>query len=114
MTTMTSDTATEMLASATAYKEMDRPAGSGPLRIDTALRPREDMYSALFIAQVKPAYKRHLDEKVAEKNRCLEILISEVAQRDKDDCIVFNSQDSPGRNLNQLLRPSHFDFEDEK
>ena len=93
----TTITEADMLASvdakknATAYKEMERPAGSGPLRIDTALRPREDMYSAFFIAQVKPAYKLHLDEKISIKNRCLEILIAEVAQRDKDDCIVFNS-----------------------
>lgn len=72
------------------------------------------MYSALFVAQVKPIYKLHLDEQLSSKNRCLETLLKEVEQRDKDDCILLRSVDSPGHNLNQLVRPQYFNFEERK
>jgi len=66
------------------------------------------MYSLFFIVQVKLIYKEHLDGQIAEKKASLELLIEQAKQREKEDCVLIPSADSPGRNLNQLLRPDHF------
>ena len=48
------------------YVERERKDGEGPLRINTQLPLKEDMYNLCFVAQVKEMYKNNCDSKGEE------------------------------------------------
>lgn len=58
-----------------AYHDKERQPGAGPLRVDEPFKLREDMYSLLFITQLKPLYKTFIDKAEAERKDTLEVLL---------------------------------------
>ena len=49
-----------------SYANRIRQAGAGPIRVNSTLSFREDMYSLLYISMVKPIYMKYCERNTKE------------------------------------------------
>ena len=59
------------------YKDRERFYGTGPLRIGKPFTFKEDIYSLLFIANVRREYKDQCVQEAFERVKCIDLMIQE-------------------------------------
>ena len=71
----------ENVAGLTAYRDRERDYGTGDIRIGTSFTFTEDMYSLLFIGQVKTMYIEACEKMQEARDNTLNEMIQEYGNR---------------------------------